>query len=451
MATADTPIAADELDGLFRPFATDTDGPCVLAVSGGSDSTALMVLFADWLARSGRAAAAHAVVTVDHCLRAGSEEEARSVGIQAERLGFRHAVLTWEGTKPDTAIQEAARRARYRLISDFMRKMRTVSLFAGHTRDDQAETLLMRLARGSGVDGLSAIAPRAPLPDLATNNDGWAPHILRPLLGVTKARLRATLEARHIAWIEDPSNARTEFERVRLRAARAQLDAIGLTSGMLALSATRLQRARVALEHVADSFCAPGAGNITEDALGRITIDRRALRTAGEEIAVRVLMRAIRAAGGLDEPPPNARLEAIAAACTSADTISQTLARALVAADQDSVVIEREPGRDPLPVLRLAPSETAVWDGRFRVSSPPDFAGGTVEVRALTEQGLLALRRADNAPPVAGNCLRAAALVPALWAGTVLAAVPALNFWGMPDRRLRTAFIGLSGKDRSGP
>jgi tRNA(Ile)-lysidine synthase len=86
MATADTPIAADELDGLFRPFAADADNPCVLAVSGGSDSTALMVLFADWLARSGRAAAAHAVVTVDHGLRAGSAEEARSVGIQAERL-----------------------------------------------------------------------------------------------------------------------------------------------------------------------------------------------------------------------------------------------------------------------------------------------------------------------------------------------------------------------------
>jgi tRNA(Ile)-lysidine synthase len=450
MATADTPIAADELDGLFRPFAADADNPCVLAVSGGSDSTALMVLFADWLARSGRAAAAHAVVTVDHGLRAGSAEEARSVGIQAERLGFRHAVLTWTGAKPDTAIQEAARRARSRLISDFMREMRAVSLFTGHTRDDQAETLLMRLARGSGVDGLSAMAPRAPLPVLDAGDEGWAPHILRPLLGVAKARLRATLESRRIAWVEDPSNARTEFERVRQRAARAELDAIGLTSSMLARSATRLQRARAALEHVADSFCAPEAGNVTADALGRITIDRRALQKAGEEIAVRVLMRAVRAAGGLDEPPPYARLEAIAAAYTSADTTSQTLARALVTADQDGVVIEREPGRDPLPVLRLAPSETAVWDGRFRVSNPPDFAGGTVEVRALAEPGLLALRRSDNAPPVAGRCVRAATLVPALWAGTSLAAVPALNYWATPDRRLRTTFIGLSGKDRGG-
>jgi tRNA(Ile)-lysidine synthase len=452
MSAAGTPIDSYELDALFGPFAADADRPCALAVSGGSDSTALMVLFADWLAQTGRKAAAHVVVTVDHGLRAGSAAEARGVGIQAERLGFRHAVLTWMGEKPATGLQEAARGARYALIAGAMREMRIVSLFAGHTRDDQAETVLMRLARGSGVDGLSAMAARAPLLVPETDGDGFSQEILRPLLGIPNLRLRTTLASRGIAWVEDPSNARTEFERVRLRAARAGLDALGLTSGMLAVSARRLQRARTTLEDVTDAFCAPDAGNVTADPLGCITIDRNALRAAGEEIALRVLMRVVRAAGGLDGPPPYARIETIAADCMPRSGVSapRTLARALITTERDAIVVEREPGRAPLPVLRLAPGESAMWDGRFRVSVPAQFAAGIVEVRALSEPGLMALRRRDPAVLVAGLRLRAAALVPALWAEDTLVAVPALDHWATGDRRLRSDFMGLFGKGRTG-
>lgn len=450
MTTAATPIAPDALEALFGPFAADTGRPCALAVSGGSDSTALMVLFADWLALTGREVAAHVVLTVDHGLRTGSTEEAHSVGIQAERLGFRHDVLTWGGEKPATGLQDAARRARYALIAGAMRERGIASLFTGHTRDDQAETLLMRLARGSGVDGLSAMAPRAPLLGPAAG-DASNREILRPLLDVPKSRLRATLAARGIAWVEDPSNERTEFERVRLRGARPALDALGLSEEMLALSARRLQRARAALDGVADAFCAPDAGNVTVDALGCITIDRGALRTAGEEIALRVLARAIRAAGGADEPVPYARLEAIVAACVSGQDgpAGQTLARALVAPGPEAVAVEREPGRDALPVLRLAPGETATWDGRFRIHVPADFAARSVDVRALTEPGLIALRRLGAGAQVSRTRIRAASLVPALWTGETLLAVPALAYWGSGDRRLSTVFFGLSGNDQS--
>jgi tRNA(Ile)-lysidine synthase len=450
MTSAATPIASDELEALFGPFAADADRPCALAVSGGSDSAALMVLFADWLALRGRReAAAHIVLTVDHGLRAGSAEEARGVGIEVERLGFRHAVLTWAGEKPATGLQEAARRARYALISDAMRERGIASLFTGHTRDDQAETLLMRLARGSGVDGLSAMAPRAPLLVAAVDNSPTR-EILRPLLDVPKSRLRATLASRGLTWVEDPSNARTEFERVRLRGARAQLDALGLNEEMLARSARRLQRARAVLDGVTDAFCASDAGIVTADALGCITIDRSALRAAGEEIALRVLMRAIRAAGGTDEPVPYGRLEAIVAQCVSGSGASaaQTLARALVTPEHGAVVVEREPGRDPLPVLCLAPGETGTWDGRFRIDVPADLAAGSLHVRPLTEPGLMALRRTGAGVQVGGTRIRAASLVPALWIGETLAAVPALDYWATADRRLSAVFLGLSGAGR---
>jgi len=249
------PIRSEELEALFAPFALWPS--CALAVSGGSDSSALMVLFADWLRLRGQDGASHVVVTVDHGLRAHSEEEARSVARAALGLGLPHATLVWQGPKPRSGIQAAARRVRYRLIGDYLRSRSIALVLTAHTRDDQAETLLMRLARGSGLDGLSAMSPLSPLagPEAEAAGALW---IGRPLLDIPKARLRATLKARGIAWIEDPSNAEPEFERTRLRAARAQLDALGLTPAMLALSAARLARVRRAVDGIVDAQSSEG-------------------------------------------------------------------------------------------------------------------------------------------------------------------------------------------------
>jgi tRNA(Ile)-lysidine synthetase-like protein len=157
MSDDNTSIGADELEGLFGPLAGAIGGACALAVSGGSDSTALMVLFADWLRQTGADPRAHTVLTIDHGLRAESPAEARAVADRATTLGFRHAVLVWDGPKPQTGIQAAAREARYRLMGGRMAEDGVAALLVAHTRDDQAETLLMRLARGSGLDGLSAM------------------------------------------------------------------------------------------------------------------------------------------------------------------------------------------------------------------------------------------------------------------------------------------------------
>src|SRR5262245_17359978 len=137
------PIRSDELDGLFARFFGGADvARTALAVSGGSDSTALMVLFADWLRQIGKSARDHIVLTVDHGLRPESAAEARGVASRAEALGFGHAVLAWEGAKPSTGLQAAARSARYRLMADYAHSHGLALILTGHTADDQAETLL---------------------------------------------------------------------------------------------------------------------------------------------------------------------------------------------------------------------------------------------------------------------------------------------------------------------
>jgi len=439
------PIRAGELGQLFAPLlARRPVEPVVLAVSGGSDSTALMVLFADWLRQEGCATGGHTVLTVDHRLRPESAAEARYVVDRAGALGFRHATLVWEGDKPATGLQAAARAARYGLMGDYLRAHGVGTLFTAHTRDDQAETLLMRLARGSGVDGLAGIAPWTYAEGGIL---GCSLRIVRPLLGVAKSRIEATLKARGIGWSEDPSNQSAAFERPRLRAARAELEALGLTGEMLALSARRLQRARTALDAATDALCAEPAGIVRTDPCGFFRIDRERLRAAPEEIALRVIGRCIAAAGGSDEPVPLAKLEPIACAVwAGAEPAGWTLARAHITADGQSVQIEREPGRLPLPVLTVAAGARALWDGRFAIGIAENL-GGSLEVRALGSDGLNELERLGRLV----SRSRPLRLVPSFWRGPDLVAVPTVDFWVSAELagQISAAFAGMRYNSRA--
>jgi len=441
MSDPGDPICADELDGLFARFFQGREC-AALAVSGGSDSTALMVLFADWLKQKGAEPGVHAVLTVDHGLRRESAAEAAAVAGQARSLGFAHATLSWTGPKPDSGRQAAARAARYRLMARHMRRHGLSLLLTAHTADDQAETLLMRLARGSGLDGLS---PMAPLSHFDADGDvGSDPlRLARPCLDLPKARLVATLEQRGIAWIEDPSNQSPVYERTRVRAARAQLAALGLTTDMLAVSARRLLRARTALEATVAAFCAPDAGNLQADPCGYIVVDGPRLRAAPAEIALRVLGRVVAAAGGSQQPVPLAGLELVAEACTGAVTGSWTLARAKITATGERVLIEREPGREALPELTLLPGEAALWDGRYRVRAGPGLAAPVV-VRALGADGVRQVRQSLALPP--GAPIGALRALPAFWRAGALAAVPPLAVWADDAARaeLAAVFVGLS-------
>jgi len=435
------PIAPDELDSLFGRFGERTAQPCALAVSGGSDSTALMVLFADWLAVSGKGPQSHVVLTVDHGLRLQSAVEARATGARAGALGFRHAVLSWEGAKPDTSIQAAARRARYRLMQGYMAARDLATLFTAHTLDDQAETVLMRLARGSGLDGLAAMAPLSELAVAGVAIPATLT-VARPLLEVPKARLRVTLECRGIPWIEDPSNQHAGFERTRLRAAGDTLESLGLTADALGLSARRLQRARGALKRWVDDFRAPEAGRVVVDPCGVIAIDAAALRGLPAEIAVRVLSWAVAAAGGAEEPVPLAGVETMSEALPAGAAGAWTLARAKIAASPERIVIEREPGREPAPALTLEPGAKAVWDGRFLVTVGRRLRDA-MEVRALGMEGVREARSAVGLPSgVSAAAMRA---LPGFWRAGRLVAAPNLQFWAEKEAcgALEATFLAL--------
>jgi len=229
-------------------------GALGLAVSGGGDSMALLHLAAGWAGPRGLRLE---VATVNHRLRPEAAGEARLVGDTARALGLTHTVLEWRGAPGQGNLQDAARQARQRLLADWAGGLGLDAVALGHTADDQAETFLMRLARGSGVDGLSPM--RA---DWQAQGTRW----LRPLLGLSRAGLRDWLGARGLAWVEDPSNDDARFARVRARRALAALAPLGLDVAGLNATATRMGRAREVLRRAAHDaagkFCRTQSGDV---------------------------------------------------------------------------------------------------------------------------------------------------------------------------------------------
>src|SRR5262249_11464746 len=194
-------------------------------------------------------------VTVDHGLRPASAGEARAVKELARRLGVPHRTVRWEGKKPATGLQEAARAARYRLLAAAAKAAKADTIVTAHTLDDQAETGLLRMSRGSGLGGRGAMAGASPLPANGTQEI----MLVRPLLELPKARLVATLVRAKIAFADDASNRDPRFTRARLREVMPALAREGLNARRLARLAGRLRRAETAIEMAGDDAMAAPA------------------------------------------------------------------------------------------------------------------------------------------------------------------------------------------------
>jgi tRNA(Ile)-lysidine synthase len=390
----------------------------ILAVSGGADSMAMLHLAAQWAKRHPKNGRKLVAATVDHGLRPESLHEAQWVGEQARAMGLVHEVLTWEGGKPSTGVQDAAREARYRLLSELALRYRpsgSVAVVTAHTEDDQAETFLMRLARGSGLDGLAAMSASRPL-----HRDAGC-QLVRPLLAIPGARLRATLRAAGLDWLEDPSNDCDRFERVRLRQAKAVLAALGLAPQKIALSARRLERARAALEVSAARLQTDARLDLHGGTYA--SLDARTFVGAAEEVRVRLLGRLIAAFGGQSEPVRLSKLESLLARLGEPEFRPATLGGAIVQRRVGEILVHREPGRKSLPEIELSPGEAAVWDLRFRVAADPELAT-PVTVAPLGRTGFAKLRQQLERDPKIPA--RAAATLPAFWQEGTLLAVPAL-------------------------
>ncbi len=237
MSIAEQAVRDDEARALF--FGLENLRGLVIAVSGGPDSTALLVLAARWAKRLKRAPKLVAV-TVDHGLRAQAAREAAAVKRLARTLGVTHRTLRWRGKKPKSGLQEAARIARYRLLARAAAAAGCAHILTAHTLDDQAETVLFRLARGSGLVGLAGMAHASPLP----LGGAGAIFLVRPLLHIPKARLIATLKAARVPYSEDPGNRDPRFTRARLRTLMPALAREGLDARGLARLAALMRRAR---------------------------------------------------------------------------------------------------------------------------------------------------------------------------------------------------------------
>jgi tRNA(Ile)-lysidine synthase len=291
------------------------DKPFAIAVSGGSDSIALMFLAADWARANDRALPV--VLSVDHGLRKGSAKDARAVVREAERAGLDAQVLTWKGAKPTSNIESAARDSRYNLMGECCRQHGIRTLMVAHTLDDQAETFLIRLMRGSGVDGLAAMRPRAAYPIPAFKDI----ELIRPLLSFTRDELRAWLTARNIKWIDDPMNADPRFDRARLRALWPTLEAAGLKRERIAAAAAHLSRAREALEIRTAEFLTTHAVAVGETML----LDANALAEAPREIGLRALAAILQSVGAQEYRPRFDRLEALYEDMVSSKPVPRTL------------------------------------------------------------------------------------------------------------------------------
>ena len=282
--------------------ALETKGPLwpgAVAVSGGGDSIALMHLLAGWAKRSKRAAPV--IVTVDHGLKPQSASEARKVAQWARDAGLKASVLVWSGAKPRSNIEAQARDARYSLMGEWLRKNRLAALYVAHNLDDQAETFLLRLIRGSGLDGLAAMQAISPYP--TTGFSGV--RLVRPLLEVERAALRSNLTHRGAGWLEDPMNSDDRFARVRIRKAWTALEELGLSRRRLVDAAAHLSRAREALDAVTLAVLSRTCKPVGRD----LHVDRSALAAAPREIALRALAQMLMVVGGQPYRPRFEKLE----------------------------------------------------------------------------------------------------------------------------------------------
>ncbi|TVQ58667.1 MAG: tRNA lysidine(34) synthetase TilS [Rhodobacteraceae bacterium] len=357
-----------------------------------------------------------AVATVDHGLRAESAAEAAATVRAAASLGLPALALRWEGPKPTADVQAAARAARAALLSAWAARDGLSAVALGHTFDDQAETVLLRLARGSGVDGLSGMAE-------ASRRAGavW----LRPMLGIRRAALRAWLAAEGVAWIEDPSNDALRFDRVRARRALAALAPLGLDAAGLVATAGRMACARRALEAQTEALAREAA---VVGPCGEMRLAWAPLAAAEEEIALRLLSRALRTVSGAAYGPRAVSLARLWRALCGDGFRGATLHGCVIGRRRAGGLATLWVAREPAACAR-GRGDAPLWDGRWLLET--DAPG---ETGPLGEAGLAALRAAARAgawtpPAYWPRAPRAARLTtPALWRDGRLAAAPVAGY-----------------------
>lgn len=410
-----SPISGPEFAALLTPILSDHVRHITVAVSGGSDSLALTCLLQRWCENCGVRLSA---LTVDHQLRPSSGEEAQKISAWLKNLGVDHEVLNWWSEKPKTGIQEAARTARYCLMFDWCRQKGIQDLLLAHHQEDQAETFLMRLSRGSGIEGLACMGR-------ITNREGI--RLLRPLLSVPKGRLRATLEVQGQDWLEDPSNSDLVFTRTIMKKLSNVLAERGVDCTRLATLAGQFGKLRGHLEEVT-CLAIDRAARI--DKAGWATIDCQFLIDLPDEVGTRVVIYLLKCIGGRPYPPRRKRLlRAISMIKKPEIPTAFTLGGCKVSQLGSKLMFLREEWPQTPPLTNLE-AGSVKWRGVF-LCEFETVSGGSSQVLFLAPLGQKGWEQVVQESPEIkkSGMLHAVALtLPALFGGNRVLMVPHMNY-----------------------
>lgn len=401
------PLLVEEFRALLTPLRSG-DETVGLAISGGADSLALALC-------AKRAGIPCVAFIVDHALRPESGEEAQTVQKRLAAIGLEAEILRWNHAEVSSRLHVQARKARYALLAQACKQRGISALLVAHHRDDQAETILMRLAKGSGIGGLSG---------MAAVYDYEGLRLLRPFLTVSKARLVATCQAAGQAFVIDPSNESEKYARGRLRRVSEVLAQEGLTTERLIDLGERAAEAAQAIDCYAHAFLRAAT---TLGGGGLLRLNVEALRQEPKAVGLKALAACLQAIHTTPYAPERRPLLAVYDfLLNQSEAEARTFHGVVLQKNKDGTVVSliRESGHI-VQVQPIAPGQTVLWDGRWRVTLRGTEEG--LVVRALGQQsrdvwGALAPGLHRLVPQG-----RARAALPALWRGEDLVLIPAFS------------------------
>jgi tRNA(Ile)-lysidine synthase len=420
------PLGTDEFSSLmasFEPFAEPRR--IAAAVSGGPDSMALALLAKDWIASQGELIA----FIVDHGLRPESGAEALETQKRLSTVSIASEILRWDHPPVVSRLHVNARKARYQLLCNACRRHGIADLLLAHQREDQAETILMRFAKGGGIEGLAGMAG-------SSLKDGI--RLLRPLLTVPKERLIATCDAAKLPFVRDPSNTSEKFARGRLRRVLPLLSPEGFTIDQLLLLGSRAAEASEALEHYVKSFIHSHA---EQDLSGTVHIELEPLRALPRAVASRALTACLTIVHAEDYSVERASLDPMLNALLSPDPMpGRTLHGCLITKDEKHATILREfSAITDAPVIHAG--ESTVWDGRWQVTLGAAEDKESYVIRPL---GNPPHEMVDKLAPGLRRSIpqgRARAGLPALWRNGTLTLIPRFGHESGPENAVLCAKI----------
>ncbi|MCP5381279.1 MAG: tRNA lysidine(34) synthetase TilS [Kordiimonadaceae bacterium] len=354
-------LSADEFEKIIDLLNIGSPDNIAVAVSGGADSMALTLLLNEYCQSHNISLVA---LTVDHGLRQKSNQEAEQVGKWLRERGIEHHILTWVGHKPDANIQDEARNARYALMGQWCVDNEIEHLFLAHHMNDQAETFLIRLFRGSGIDGLSAMDKIASFP--LSNAIGLYPKIYRPLLDISKDRLVAYLKAYGQQWIEDPSNQNEKYTRIQIRELLRSSDIEGFDIERLSSTAEKMRRVRSLLESLTENA---ESEFVCYHKYGYAVLNSEFHQKLHEEISLRLLSDILKNVSGNTYPPRYNKLEFLFQNLKSDDFSGQTLSGVILFKNSEKDIIFCREYEDIDKRMNIKQSKRCLWDNRFVIDT----------------------------------------------------------------------------------